>query len=176
MNQRPVEQANYLDLLWEWNSVLQTPICFTGLSMPSVFVVLTGSLTLLAALNASAEVYRWVDDAGQVHFSSQIPHDRTPQKYKLNMNYEGDRIERDSLEEIANPQLKTKRLAQQAAQQKQQQRDTTCQQGKDYQQLLAAGPNQNFRMPGEQQPRAMTAAEYAAEQRKAERMISGNCR
>ena len=130
---------------------------------------------LAAILPVSAQVYRWVDENGQVHFGSQAPRESTAERYKVEQNYEGDKIERDSLSEIANPRLKEERLKREREQELVKARAEACKSGRDYQKLLAGGRFQQFVVKGSLTPRALSEEEFEIEQQRAEDLIKQNC-
>lgn len=47
------------------------------------YIVVTAIMTLLTALPVAAQAYRWVDDKGQVHYSSQPPQNEKSEKIKM---------------------------------------------------------------------------------------------
>ena len=143
--------------------------------MPAVLRSLLLAAIFAITLPVSAQVYRWVDENGQVHFGNQAPRDQDSQRYKVKQNYEGDKAERDSLSEIANPELKELRLKQEREQERIKVRQEACKKGQDYQKLLSGGRFQQFVIKGSLAPRALSEEEFRTEQQRAEELIQQNC-
>lgn len=43
-------------------------------------------IILLISINTNAEIYKWIDEDGKVHFSDSIPADQTPEEMDLKVN------------------------------------------------------------------------------------------
>jgi len=136
------------------------------------------ALCLWAPLPATAEtIYRWVDAAGQVHFSDTQPSGQS-QRYDIPaVNAVESEIKdtQDFFEKQARArQEKTKALAEQAARQRQ--AAAQCKQARARQQFLTERPPNRILITGEDgQPARMTVEQRNTEIARVQARIEAYC-
>ncbi|WP_221800186.1 DUF4124 domain-containing protein [Oceanobacter mangrovi] len=149
--------------------------------MPLRFSLLAATMALgLVCLttSATADVYRWVDEKGQVHFGSQPPRadEGLAERYDVRLNYEGQAAERKSLVDIANPKTdQTTTTAEASNVIKPGEKKENCSKGKQYMETLGGNRSRRFKIPGTDEVRPLTDDEYQQEVAKAKKVISENC-
>lgn len=160
-------------MLCSHHSVLTRPLLALSLTLAALF---TATLPNQAA---AAQVFKWVDDKGQVHFGERPPESKTqkaevyevkvmpPSNSPATSNGQTTEDKQDdSTEENKGMELKGSVSAEDA--------DKYCKQGQDYKQNLSGSASRRFTQ-ADGSVRPLNDEERAAEQKKADDIIARYC-
>jgi hypothetical protein len=152
-------------------------------SLPTRLLILASASILLFGLETNAQIYRWVDDDGQTHFSSHPP----PEKASSVEQYHLEVTPPSSTKAPAPPPPKhqsdeerqaeaiQQAEAQQTAIKEREARSQTCAKGKKYKEILGGNTSRRFKQTdGSYRP--LTDEERATEMARAEKAIADHCR
>lgn len=144
--------------------------------------ILTGASALLFGLDANGQIYHWVDENGQTHFSSHPPKERakSAEQYQLQVTPpSSSRVNtpsppaHQSYEERQAEAQEEAKAREQAAKERAL-RQQTCAKGKKYKEVLGGNTSRRFKQPdGSYRP--LTDEERATEMARAEKAITDHC-
>ncbi|MAK90857.1 MAG: hypothetical protein CMI08_03055 [Oceanospirillaceae bacterium] len=150
--------------------------------LKSVTYLLPFVLVSLYSASASAEIYRWVDDKGQTHFSSQPPEGNAQkaERYNVNVqrpaeNVEGYKLPSWQTEDEEKPEAEPEAEKEQQTQADKEKAMKNCQRARDYKERVTTNFSRRFKQPdGEIRP--LTDDERQREIEKANKLIEQNCK
>jgi hypothetical protein len=160
-------------MLFSHHSVFTRPLLALSFTLVTLF-----SATLPNQA-AAAQVFKWVDDKGQVHFGAMPPESKTQKAevYEVKVmppsnspvtssSQTPEGKQDDPTEENKVTELKGSVSAEDA--------DQYCKQGRDYKQTLSGSANRRFTQ-ADGSVRPLSDEERAAEQKKADDIIARYC-
>jgi hypothetical protein len=160
-------------MLFSHHSVVTRPLLALSFTLATLFTATLPNQT------AAAQVFKWVDDKGQVHFGEMPPESRTQKAEVYDIRVTppssspvtstdqtmADKQD-DPAEENNGTELKGSVSAEDA--------DKYCQQGRDYKQTLSGSASRRFTQ-ADGSVRPLNDEERAAEQKKADDIIARYC-
>lgn len=127
-----------------------------------------------------AQVYRWTDESGQIHFGSQPPHEQqaTAETYDVQVSRPATPPATGrSLVDIANPKkAEEKQPDSDEPAVSSEEADKYCQQGQTYMGKLSSNYSRRFKDQETGEYRPLTDAEREREQQKARKIMDTYCK
>lgn len=142
--------------------------------------IIITAIALLTAFNVAAQAYRWVDEKGQIHYSSQPPQNEKSERIKMpalpKLNDSDVRAKEDAVAQAKAKEAKQENLdraAQQRTDQDNEQLKTACEGMRKDLALYRSQPKSRVIVDGE--TRRLTEEELTKRMTDLEASISKNC-